>query len=238
MGKPYSKDLRECVVGAALDGAMFSETAERLGVSINSVVRFRRPIISCPRELGIIRAARLASVHFTHGTVDFAGRSCMSFSMFANLQQRQHRCMGTVPRPLERRVRTGMLPVRPADSPRRAKRGDAPAHTQPIEFIRDLVILSMNKGSREKKPKIGLNFYQCSHRHEEGRHEGLDRDIHARLNSCDVRIRDVWDSGQGRPRVRFLFYKMVSERLRDASGYGTLVCGFFEPLSTNSVGLQ
>jgi transposase-like protein len=42
MGKPYSDDLRERVVGAAQDGATIPETAEQLGVSISSVVRFRR----------------------------------------------------------------------------------------------------------------------------------------------------------------------------------------------------
>ena len=42
MGKPYSEDLRVRVVGAARDGATIPETAEQLGVSISSVVRFRR----------------------------------------------------------------------------------------------------------------------------------------------------------------------------------------------------
>src|ERR1700720_714127 len=42
MGKPYSEDLRERVVGAAQDGATIPEIAEQFGVSISSVVRFRR----------------------------------------------------------------------------------------------------------------------------------------------------------------------------------------------------
>jgi transposase len=42
MGKPYSEDLRERVIGAAQDGATIPEIAEQFGVSISSVVRFRR----------------------------------------------------------------------------------------------------------------------------------------------------------------------------------------------------
>ena len=42
MGKPYSKDLRTRVVEAGQDGATIPEIAEQLGVSISSVVRFRR----------------------------------------------------------------------------------------------------------------------------------------------------------------------------------------------------
>ena len=42
MAKPYSEDLRTRVVGAGQDGATIPETAEQLGVSISSVVRFRR----------------------------------------------------------------------------------------------------------------------------------------------------------------------------------------------------
>jgi transposase len=54
MGKPYSEDLRERVVEAALDGATIPETAERLGVSISSVVRFRR----LHRETGSVSPAK------------------------------------------------------------------------------------------------------------------------------------------------------------------------------------
>jgi transposase len=42
MGKPYSDDLRTRVVGAERDGTTIPETAEQLGVSISSVVRYRR----------------------------------------------------------------------------------------------------------------------------------------------------------------------------------------------------
>src|SRR5262249_44724695 len=42
MGKPYSEGLRERVIGAAQDGATIPEIAEQFGVSISSVVRFRR----------------------------------------------------------------------------------------------------------------------------------------------------------------------------------------------------
>jgi len=41
MAKLYSEDLRGRVVGAGQDGATIPETAEQLGVSISSVVRFR-----------------------------------------------------------------------------------------------------------------------------------------------------------------------------------------------------
>ena len=54
MGKPYSKDLRERVVGAAQDGATIPETAEQLGVSVSSVVRFRR----LHRETGSVSPAK------------------------------------------------------------------------------------------------------------------------------------------------------------------------------------
>ena len=54
MGKPYSEDLRERVVGAAQDGATIPETAEQLGVSISSVVRFRR----LHRETGSVSPAK------------------------------------------------------------------------------------------------------------------------------------------------------------------------------------
>jgi len=54
MGKPYSEDLRERVVGAARDGATIPETAEQLGVSISSVVRFRRLY----RETGSVSPAK------------------------------------------------------------------------------------------------------------------------------------------------------------------------------------
>src|ERR1700747_3890396 len=42
MGKPYSEDLRERVIGAAQDGATIPEIAEQFGVSVSSVVRLRR----------------------------------------------------------------------------------------------------------------------------------------------------------------------------------------------------
>jgi transposase len=54
MGKPYSKDLRERVVGAAQDGATIPETAEQFGLSISSVVRFRR----LHRETGSVSPAK------------------------------------------------------------------------------------------------------------------------------------------------------------------------------------
>jgi hypothetical protein len=54
MGKPYSEDLRKRVVGAGLDGATIPETAERLAVSISSIVRFRR----LHRETGGVSPAK------------------------------------------------------------------------------------------------------------------------------------------------------------------------------------
>jgi transposase len=54
MGKPYSEDLRERVIGAAQDGATIPEIAEQFGVSISSVVRFRR----LQRETGSVSAAK------------------------------------------------------------------------------------------------------------------------------------------------------------------------------------
>ena len=54
MGKPYSEDLRVRVVGAAQDGATIPEIAEQLGVSISSVVRFRR----LHRETGSVSPAK------------------------------------------------------------------------------------------------------------------------------------------------------------------------------------
>src|ERR1700674_2166863 len=54
MGKPYSDDLRGRVIGAAQDGATIPETAEQLGVSISSVVRFRR----LHRETGSVSPAK------------------------------------------------------------------------------------------------------------------------------------------------------------------------------------
>ena len=54
MGKPYSEDLRRRVVEAAKDGATIPETAEQLGMSISSVVRFRR----LHRETGSVGAAK------------------------------------------------------------------------------------------------------------------------------------------------------------------------------------
>jgi len=54
MAKPYSEDLRGRVVGAGQDGATIPETAEQLGVSISSVVRFRR----LRRETGSISPAK------------------------------------------------------------------------------------------------------------------------------------------------------------------------------------
>src|SRR5471032_3329055 len=53
MAKPYSEDLRGRVVGAGQDGATIPETAEQLGVSISSVVRFRR----LHRETGSVSPA-------------------------------------------------------------------------------------------------------------------------------------------------------------------------------------
>jgi transposase len=54
MAKPYSEDLRGRVVGAGQDGATIPETAEQLGVSISSVVRFRR----LHRETGSVSPAK------------------------------------------------------------------------------------------------------------------------------------------------------------------------------------
>ena len=54
MGKPYSEDLRERVIGAAQDGATIPEIAEQFGVSISSVVRFRR----LHRETGSVSPAK------------------------------------------------------------------------------------------------------------------------------------------------------------------------------------
>jgi transposase len=54
MGKPYSEDLRNRVVGATQDGVTIPEIAEQLGVSISSVVRFRR----LQREMGSVSSAK------------------------------------------------------------------------------------------------------------------------------------------------------------------------------------
>ena len=54
MGKPYSEDLRERVIGAGQDGATIPEIAEQFGVSISSVVRFRR----LHRETGSVTPAK------------------------------------------------------------------------------------------------------------------------------------------------------------------------------------
>ena len=54
MGKPYSEDLRARVVVAEQDGATIPETSEQLGVSISSVVRFRR----LHRETGSVSPAK------------------------------------------------------------------------------------------------------------------------------------------------------------------------------------
>ena len=54
MGKPYSEDLRERVIGAAQDGATIPEIAEQFGVSVSSVVRFRR----LHRETGSVSPAK------------------------------------------------------------------------------------------------------------------------------------------------------------------------------------
>jgi transposase len=54
MGKPYSEDLRERVVGAGQDGSAIPEIADQLGVSISSVVRFRR----LHRETGSVSPAK------------------------------------------------------------------------------------------------------------------------------------------------------------------------------------
>jgi transposase len=54
MGKPYSEDLRARIVGAGGDGITIPEIAEQLGVSISSVVRFRR----LHRETGSVSPAK------------------------------------------------------------------------------------------------------------------------------------------------------------------------------------
>jgi transposase len=54
MAKPYSADLRARVVATGQDGATILETAEQLGVSISSVVRFRR----LHRETGSVSPAK------------------------------------------------------------------------------------------------------------------------------------------------------------------------------------
>src|SRR5215468_3405292 len=54
MAKPYSNDLRRRVIEAAQDGASIAETVEQLGISVSSVVRFRRLY----RETGSIRPAK------------------------------------------------------------------------------------------------------------------------------------------------------------------------------------
>jgi transposase len=54
MAKPYSEDLRNRVVGATQDGVTIPEIAEQLGVSISSVVRFRR----LQREMGSVSSAK------------------------------------------------------------------------------------------------------------------------------------------------------------------------------------
>jgi transposase len=54
MGKPYSDDLRARVIMAEQDGITIPETAEELGVSISSVVRFRR----LHRETGSVSPAK------------------------------------------------------------------------------------------------------------------------------------------------------------------------------------
>ena len=54
MAKPYSDDLRARVVGAGQDGGTIPEIAEQLGVSISSVVRFRR----LHRETGSVSPAK------------------------------------------------------------------------------------------------------------------------------------------------------------------------------------
>jgi transposase len=54
MAKPYSEDLRARVVGAGQDGATIPKIAEQLGVSISSVVCFRR----LHREMGSVSPAQ------------------------------------------------------------------------------------------------------------------------------------------------------------------------------------
>lgn len=54
MAKPYSDDLRRRVVETVEDGATIPEAAERLGVSISSVVRFLRR----RRETGSVKPSK------------------------------------------------------------------------------------------------------------------------------------------------------------------------------------
>ncbi len=54
MGTPYSEDLRARVVRAGQDGSTIPEIAEQFGVSISSVVRFRR----LHRESGSVSSAK------------------------------------------------------------------------------------------------------------------------------------------------------------------------------------
>jgi transposase len=63
MGKPYSEDLRNRVVGATQDGGTIPEIAEQLGVSISSVVRFRR----LQREMGSVSSAKFGGYSRTRG---------------------------------------------------------------------------------------------------------------------------------------------------------------------------
>ena len=55
MGKPYSEDLRVRVVRAGQHGGTIPEIAEQFGVSISSVVRFRR----LHRETGSVSPAKI-----------------------------------------------------------------------------------------------------------------------------------------------------------------------------------
>src|SRR5260370_13649494 len=55
MGKPYSEDLRARVVRAGQHGGTIPEIAEQFGVSISSVVRFRR----LHRETGSVSPAKI-----------------------------------------------------------------------------------------------------------------------------------------------------------------------------------
>ena len=55
MGKPYSEDLRVRVVRAGQHGGTIPEIAEQFGVSISSVVRFRR----LDRETGSVSPAKM-----------------------------------------------------------------------------------------------------------------------------------------------------------------------------------
>jgi len=54
MGTPYSEELRARVVRAGQDGSTIPEIAEQFGVSISSVVRFRR----LRRESGSVSSAK------------------------------------------------------------------------------------------------------------------------------------------------------------------------------------